>query len=201
VSKKRQKQGSIFIISGPSGSGKTTLAGHLLGDKTLRNKLSRSISLTTRPRRTGEQDRKDYFFISEARFKQEQKAKKILEWTKYLGYYYGTPRDFIEKQLNNSKSVVLCLDFKGAFKVKKLYPRNAVTIFVVPPSLDTLLHRITGRCNKIKEKEVRQRLALARQELLNAGKYDYCVANQDFNQASKQLKGIILKEIRRVNKG
>ena len=193
--KQSKKQGLIFIISGPSGSGKTTLAKNLLGNKTLKNKLVRSISFTTRPRRSGEQDKKDYFFINEKRFKQERKAKKILEWTKYLGYYYATPKEFMERQLNKAKNVILCLDVKGAFTIKRQYPRNAVTIFVVPPSLDTLVHRITARCHKTKEEEVRQRLTLAQQELSVCDRYDYCVVNKDLNQATKQLQGIILKEI------
>ena len=190
-----RQRGLIFIISGPSGSGKTTLVKKLLGNKTLKNKLAKSISFTTRPRRSGEQDKKDYFFISEKRFKQSQKAKKILEWTKYLGYYYATPKEFIEKQLQKVKHVILCLDLKGTFTIKRQYPKNTVTIFVMPPSLDTLLHRIATRCNKTKEEEVRQRLRLAQQELSACDRYDYCVVNKDLNQAIKELKGIILKEI------
>ena len=193
--KQVKKQGLIFIISGPSGSGKTTLAESLLGDAALKNKLVKSISLTTRPRRSGERDKEDYFFISDKRFKQELKTNKILEWTKYLGYYYATPRDFIEGQLYKARNIILCLDLKGAFTIKRRYPRNTVTIFVVPPSLDTLLHRITGRCNKTKKEEVRQRLELAREELSDAGRYDYCVVNKDLNQARKESQGIILKEI------
>ncbi|MDP3731477.1 MAG: guanylate kinase [Candidatus Omnitrophota bacterium] len=193
--KQSEKQGLIFIISGPSGSGKTTLAEKILGNKRLKNKLARSISFTTRPKRSGEQDKKDYFFISGKRFKREQKAKKILEWTKYLGYYYATPKDFIERQLHKAKHIILCLDLKGAFSVKRQYPGNTVTIFVIPPSLDTLLQRITSRCNKTKEGEVRQRLRLAQQELSACEKYDYCVVNKDLNQAIKELQGIILKEI------
>ncbi len=190
-----KKQGLIFIISGPSGSGKTTLVENLLGKKKLKGKLARSISFTTRPKRSGEKDKKDYFFISEKRFNQEQKANKILEWTKYLGYYYATPGDFIERQLNRARHAILCLDLKGAFVVKRQYPRNTVTIFVIPPSLDTLLHRITSRCNRTKEEEVRQRLALAQEELSAAARYDYCVVNKDLKQATKELAGIILKEI------
>ena len=192
--KQRKKQGLIFVISGPSGSGKTTLAENLLGNKTLKNKLVRSISFTTRPGRSGERDKKDYFFISEKRFRQEQKAQNLLEWTKYLGYYYATPKEFIERQLHKAKHVILCLDFKGAFTIKRQYPKNTVTIFVMPPSLDTLLHRIATRCNKTKEEEVRQRLRLAQEELSACDRYDYCVVNKDLEQATKQLKGIILKE-------
>ena len=191
----KSKKGLIFIVSGPSGSGKTTLLKNLLGNKALKNRLVRSISFTTRPRRSGEQDKRDYFFISEKRFKQEQKAQNLLEWTKYLGYCYATPKEFMERQLHKAKHVILCLDLKGAFTVKRQYPGNAVTIFVVPPSLDTLLYRITSRCNKTKEEEVRQRLTLAQQELTACDRYDYCVVNKDLNQAIKELKGIILKEI------
>ncbi len=193
--KQSKKQGLIFIISGPSGSGKTTLVKNLLGNKTLKNKLVRSISFATRPKRSGEEDKKDYFFISERRFKQEQKAQNLLEWTKYLGYYYATPKDFIERQLDKDKHVILCLDLKGALTIKQRYPKHTVTIFVMPPSLGALLHRITRRCNKTKDEEVRQRLTLAQQELSAADRYDYCVVNKDLDQATKQLKGIILKEI------
>lgn len=193
--KQSKKHGLIFVISGPSGSGKTTLVKNLLGNKTLKNQLARSVSFTSRPKRSGEQDKRDYFFISEKRFRQEQKAKKILEWTKYLGYYYATPKEFIERQLHKAKHVILCLDLKGAFTIKRQYPKNTVTIFVIPPSLDTLLHRITTRCNKTKEGEVRQRLTLAQQELSACDRYDYCVVNKYLSRAAKQLEGIILKEI------
>ena len=193
--KQSKKRGLIFIISGPSGSGKTTLVKNLLGNKTLMNRLARSISFTTRPKRSGEEDKKDYFFVSEEQFKQGQKAQNLLEWTKYLGYYYATPKEFMERQLNRAKHVILCLDLKGAFAVKRRYPENTVTIFVIPPSLDTLLHRITGRCNKTKKEEVRQRLTLAQEELSACDRYDYCVVNRDLNQTAKELKGIILKEI------
>lgn len=192
--KQNKKQGLIFVISGPSGSGKTTLAENLLEHKTLKNKLTRSISFTTRPGRSGEQDKKDYFFISEKRFRQEQKAHNLLEWTKYLGYYYATPKEFMERQLRKAKHVILCLDLKGAFSIKRRYPKNTVTIFVMPPSLDTLLQRIATRCHKTKEEEVRQRLRLAQEELSACERYDYCVVNKDLKQATKQLQGIILKE-------
>jgi guanylate kinase len=197
VRKQIKKRGLIFIVSGPSGSGKTTLVKKLLSTKDLEHKLARSISLTTRSKRSGEQDKKDYFFISEKQFRQELKAQNLLEWTSYLGYYYATPKDFIEEQLKVAKNIILCLDLKGALTLKRRYPRNIVTIFVMPPSLDTLLHRIAKRCNKTKDEEVKQRLKLAQQELQAAGRYDYCLVNKDLAQTTRQLKDIILKEIGR----
>jgi len=187
--------GIIFIICGPSGSGKTTLARNLLADKSLKGKLNRPISLTTRPKRSGEKDKKDYFFVSEERFNEQKKRKKILEWTKYLGYYYATPRDFIEGRLEKGKNIILCLDLKGASTIKRLYPKNTVIFFVMPPSIDALLHRITNRCNKTREKEIRQRLELARRELRVCRRYDYCIVNKDLEKATEKLRGIILKKI------
>ncbi len=194
MKKKNKAKGLIFVISGPSGSGKTTLAEKIVADKILKKKVSRSISLTTRTKRPGERDKKDYFFVSERRFREKLKAKKILEWTKYLGYYYATPKDFIDKHLAKGRHVVLCLDLKGASCVRRQYPGNSVTIFVVPPSLDSLLERITGRC-RTKAEEVRRRLELAKKELLAAGDYDYCIVNKDLRRAARQLRGIISKEI------
>lgn len=185
----------IFVISGPSGSGKTTLLEALLRDKELKNSLVKSISYTTRPERSGEQDLRDYFFITEQQFKKKLKGKKILEWTRYLGYYYATPRDFVEGQLKKGKHVILCLDLKGALKIKRLYPENTVTVFVVPPSIKALKRRITIRCNKTKKEEIGRRLELAKQELLNSRNYDYCVVNKSLKKATADLRKIIVKQI------
>ncbi|MDD5431617.1 MAG: guanylate kinase [Candidatus Omnitrophica bacterium] len=193
------RRGKIFVISGPSGSGKTTLAAGLFKDKFLRRKIIRSISYTTRPKRTQEKHSRHYFFISEPDFKLKLKAKKILEWTKYLGYYYATPKEFIEKKLKESKGIVLCLDLKGALKIKKLYPKEAVTIFIVPPSVGILKKRIAGRCSKTSAKEIRGRLMLARKEMACKHKYGYRVVNNDLTKALDELKGIIHKEISNNN--
>jgi len=192
--KQNKIQGSVIIISGPSGSGKTTLLKRLLEDRQLKKRLVRSISLTTRPKRSGEREKRDYFFITREKFKQGLKAKKILEWTRYLGYYYATPRDFVEKQLKKGKHVILCLDLKGAFEVKRFFHKAAVLIFVLPPSLETLRERIGGRCSSTKEKEIRERLRLAKAELLASRRYDYRLVNKNLQQAVKELRRIILQE-------
>jgi guanylate kinase len=189
-----RKKGLIFVISGPSGSGKTTLAQKLTRSKTLKNRLIKSISFTTRPKRQGEADKRDYFFISDKEFREKRKAKKILEWTKYLDYYYATPKEFVDRQLDKGKHILLCLDFKGALEVKRLYPQNTITIFVTPPSLVALQDRIRKRCRQTKKEEIKQRLKLARQELAVAKRYNYCVVNRDLQQAVKELQGIILQE-------
>lgn len=192
-------KGLIFVISGPSGSGKTTLLKNLLKDRQLKKKLTKSVSFTTRPKRSGEREKRDYFFITEPQFKQELKAKKILEWTRYLGYYYATPRDFVEKQLKKDKHIILCLDLKGASRVKRLYPGNTVLIFIIPPSLGTLRERIGRRCNKTKKEEIRKRLKLAKAELRACRRYDYCLVNKNLQQAVKELGGLMLTEIENYN--
>lgn len=187
-------KGLIFVISGPSGSGKTTLLKELLKDKQLKKRVTKSVSFTTRAKRSGEKDKKDYFFISRARFKEELKAKKILEWTRYLGYYYATPKDSVERQLKKGRHVILCLDLKGAFKIKRLYPKNTVLIFIIPPSLETLRKRIAARCNKTKKEEIKERLKLARLELLASCRYDCCLVNKNLQQAARELRQVILRE-------
>ncbi|OGX17514.1 MAG: guanylate kinase [Omnitrophica WOR_2 bacterium RBG_13_44_8b] len=185
----------IFVISGPSGSGKTSLRDKLLEDQDLKSQLVKSISLTTRAMRPGENNKKDYFFVTEAEFKRKLKAEKILEWTKYLGYYYATPKDSLDKQLRRGAHIVLCLDLKGALRVKRLYHKHAATIFILPPSLKALRDRIQGRCPKTEKTEIDKRIKLARKELQACGDYDYCIENINMQQAVKELKQIVLQEI------
>ncbi len=191
----RKRMGTIFVVSGPSGSGKTTLAQAVLAGKKFSGKLKKSVSFATRPARRGEKDQRDYFFISKKEFLQGLKDQKILEWTKYLGYYYGTARDFIEAQLKKSRSLVLCLDLKGAVRIKELYPKNAVTIFIMPPSLEELARRIENRHRETSKEEITKRLRLAKREMSSAKEFDFCVVNNNLVQAVKALKGIIAKKI------
>lgn len=186
----------MYVLSGPSGSGKTTLAQKLLEDRTIRKGFVKSVSLTTRGRRTGERNGRDYFFVTEEDFLRKRAAKKILEWTKYLGYYYATSREFIDACLGGGRHVLLCLDHRGARKIKRMYAGRAVTVFVAPPSLGVLRERITARCSKTTPEEVAKRLAAAEEEMKSAGWYDYRVLNDLLPVAVKQLKEIILTALR-----
>jgi guanylate kinase len=185
-------RGLIFVISGPSGSGKTTLARLLAKSGSLKGKLRKSVSLTTRPKRSGEVSGRDYRFVSEKIFLQQLRRKKILEWTRFLGYYYGTPKEFVDGELAKGMSLALCLDMKGARAIKRMYPQEAVTVFVLPPSLGELAVRIKGRCSRTHEREIRRRLTRARQELKQAGAYDHRVINRDLGRASRNLERIVL---------
>ena len=194
AAKRQNKLGKIFVISGPSGSGKTTLLTSLIQDKKIGKLLVKSCSVTTRPKRSQEREAKEYFFVTLLEFRRLLKAKKILEWTRYLGYYYGTLKEPLEKQLKGSKNVGLCLDLKGVRILKKIYPKNTVTIFVLPPSLSVLKERIQNRCRYTNQLEVARRMLLARRELQAAGKFDYCILNQNLPAALKELKNIFLRE-------
>jgi len=189
-----QKEGKILVISGPSGSGKTTLRDCLLKDKKVKSLFAKSVSFTTRRKRTGEINGRDYFFISDNEFNKKLRANKILEWTRYLGYYYATSRDFVSARLKKGENIILCLDLKGALKVKKLFPKNSVTIFIKPPSIKELKRRIEQRCTKTDKKEILKRLKLAKTEILSAPRYDYMVVNKNLKQACNKLQGIVLKE-------
>jgi len=193
-------RGIVFVISGPSGSGKTTLRDRLLKEKKIKELFAKSVSFTTRKMRTQEEEGRDYFYISEKGFKQKLRNRKILEWTRYLGYYYATSRDFVSGQLKQGKNILLCLDLKGALKVKELFPENSVTVFIKPPSIKELKRRIEQRCHKTGKDEIGRRLKLAEAEIWAASKYDHIMVNRNLEEATKRLRGIILREIA-INKG
>jgi guanylate kinase len=191
--RERERGGTLFVITGPSGSGKTTLARALLKDKALARTVKRSISFTTRPKRPNEKQARDYFFLSGKEFERERAAKKVLEWTRYLGYYYGTKKEFVDEQLQASRSLLLCIDTKGARRIRSLYPHNSVLIFVLPPSIKELERRIVSRCPGTCSEEVRRRVGRAEKEIAEADRFDYRIVNRDFSRALMQLKKIILK--------
>ncbi|MFC1804357.1 guanylate kinase [Candidatus Omnitrophota bacterium] len=191
----KRRSGLIFVISGPSGSGKTTLAKQLLRSRAIKGRLSGSVSFTTRPKRSKEREGRDYFFISRQQFLKLREKQKILEWTNFLGYYYGTPRERIDRQLKSGRSIVLCLDLKGARVIKRLYPEDAVTIFILPPSLAALRARVKRRCPKTDGKEVARRIRRAHSELSASRRYDYRLVNRVLKRAVKQLQEIVSCEI------
>jgi guanylate kinase len=190
-----KKRGFILVVSGPSGSGKTTLVKELLKDRLLKSRIIKSVSLTTRQPRSAEKEGRDYFFVARKDFLRLRREKKILEWTKYLGYYYGTPREYVRECLNEGKLLVMCLDYKGAQRIKRAYPFNSVSVFVKPPSLEVLRGRIRGRCLRTSEEEIHLRLIKAGKEMRMCDKHDYCVVNSDLKHAAGRLKQIIKEKL------
>ena len=135
-------RGKLFVISAPSGCGKTTLVRRLIDDKP---DLVRSVSVTTRLPRPGEKDGVDYHFTSKKKFLALAKKGAFLESEENFGHLYGTPRRFIEANLENGSNVVLNIDVKGAIKVRRAYPGDSVLIFVLPPSMAALKRRLKSR--------------------------------------------------------
>ena len=187
------RRGKIIIISGPSGSGKTTLHKELLAGKRFKGKLVKSISATTRPRRSNEKNGRDYLFLTQKQFLDKIQQGYFLEWQKVFDHYYGTPRDYVEQLLKKGKNVLLCIDVKGAVVVRRACP-EAVTIFIKAPSLAILKKRLMARGSERKE-ELRLRIKTARQELLEAKKYKRVIVNDDLKRSLKELETVVRAEI------
>lgn len=185
--------GRIVILSGPSGSGKTTLHEKLLASRRFRHILVRSISATTRPRRTGERAGRDYLFLTEKMFRYKARAGHFLEWMKVFGNYYGTPHKAVRELLSQGKHVLLCIDVKGAAVVRRKYPR-AVSIFIQPPNVAALKERLRGRQTE-RGADLKVRLATAREEMREAKLYDHVIINDDLGRAYARLEDILTREL------
>ena len=174
----------LIVISGPSGVGKGTIVNELLkkGDYAL------SVSCTTRGPRVGEREGVSYFFISKQKFLSMIEDGGFLEYDNHFENYYGTPKDFVEKQLQ-SKNVILESEVNGAFKVKKSYP-EAILIMIAPPGMEELKSRLVGRGTESAE-DIEERLARLDYELAQSDKYDYTVVNDDLERAIGEIEKII----------
>jgi guanylate kinase len=184
-----KRHGLLIVLSAPSGGGKTTICEALLRR---RHDLVRSVSATTRPPRRGEREGRDYFFLSEASFARQVRARAFLEWARVHGHRYGTPKRAVERQRRQGKDVVTVIDVQGGLTVKRR-ERQAVLIFVWPPSLPTLEKRLRGRGTDAPA-TIRTRLQNARWEMSLARYYDYAVINQRLPEAVRQVEAIITAE-------
>ena len=195
----RRKHGLLVVISGPSGVGKSTVVRRLLR---IHPELKMSISSTTRPPRPGEVHGQHYFFITQEEFDLRVKQSKFLEWAKVHGCYYGTPRQYIEHELDKGEVVVLEVDVQGAASIKRIVQEGslkaaAVFIFLIPPSVDILAFRLKKR--KTEDEElVNYRLRAAIAELQVMEKYDYIVVNDKVESAADKIKAIINVEKERT---
>ena len=181
--------GKIIIFAAPSGSGKSSIIKELMKKNNLN--LSFSVSATSRKIRTGEQEGKDYFFISEDEFKNKIENDEFIEWEQvYAGTYYGTLKSDVNSKLENQKNVVFDIDVIGALNIKKIFDQKAISIFIQPPSIEILEQRLRNR-NTENEQEIKKRISKAEFELSFAEKFDKIIINDKLENAINETEKLI----------
>ena len=186
----------LIVISGPSGSGKGTIIKEVM--KKIPD-LIYSVSYTTRPKREGEIEGKDYFFISKDEFEKLINEDFFIEWAKVYDYYYGTGKEFVLNNLNDNKDVILEIEIQGAKKIREIYDKkNVIFIFIAPPDFKELEKRIMNRKRGETEEEIKKRMNFAKKEIEESKNYDYIIINDNINKAVKKIINIINKERRKI---
>ena len=179
------KRGILAIISGFSGAGKGTVVNKLLE----KDNYAVSISATTREPRQGEVDGKNYFFKSRDEFENMIENNQLIEYSEYVGNYYGTPRNYVFKKLEEGYDVILEIEMQGALKVKEKFPETAL-IFITPPSADELKKRLVGRGTETIE-QIDKRMSRAVDECDYMNKYDYIVVNDDLDECVDEIHRLL----------
>ena len=190
-----KRRGIIFIISAPSGAGKTTLITRL---RSIYSELKLSVSCTTRARRNGEVNGRDYYFITPEEFAGMRARGEFAEWAQVHDFLYATPRKPLDQCISGGGDILLDIDVQGARKVKRAYP-EAVSIFLLPPSFHELERRLASRGTEARE-TMRRRLSNARDEIPAILKYDYYVVNRDVREAIGVLESIVEAERARTSR-
>jgi guanylate kinase len=186
-----QRHGRLLVVSGPSGVGKGTVISGLLARQP---EVRVSISCTTREPRPGEQDGREYYFVSDAEFDRRRDAGELLEWAEvYPGVYYGTPLGLVVESLAAGVDLILEIDDQGAQSVRRQLGEQAVLVFVAPPSFAALHDRLAGRQTETPE-GLRERLDTAREEIGNLGLYAYLIVNDQVEPAVNALEAVLLAE-------
>ena len=179
-------KGNLIILSGPSGSGKSTVVFRAIEE---RSDICFSTSVTTRSPRAGEVHGREYFFIDQKRFDEMVANDELLEHATYVNHSYGTPRNYVEEQLENGMNVILDIEIQGARQVHEKMP-EAITIFIMPPSMEELRRRLESRGTDTQE-TIEARIARARHEIQEADFYDYLIVNDNLDLAAKKFSAIL----------
>ncbi len=182
----KKGQGSLVVVSGFSGTGKGTVMKRLLEEK---EDYALSVSVTTRPPREGEENGREYFFITEEQFREMIRSDELLEYATYVSHSYGTPAAYVFEKMEQGQNVLLEIDIQGALKVKAKYP-EALLVFLIPPSAEELRRRLVSRGTEDWETIVR-RLARAAEEADVVSAYDYVLVNDDLDQCVDALDRIV----------
>ena len=190
------EKGVLVVVSGLSGAGKGTICKRLLEkypDYVL------SVSATSRKPRKGEENGREYFFITKDEFEDMIRDGKLLEYARYVENYYGTPKEWVEQQLESGKNIILEIELQGAFQIRDKIP-EAVLVFILPPDMEELKRRLIGRGTESME-EIEKRLERAAEEMAFVPEYDYVIVNDEVEKSVDMLHNIVRSEKERVQEG
>lgn len=177
---------SLIVISSPSGGGKSTIAKHLMS---LYPRLDFSVSATTRKKREGEIDNKDYFFLSKEEFLEKIEKNDLVEYEEIFGNLYGTLKSEVSKSIDNNKTILFDVDVKGALSLRKNFPNQTLLIFIAPPNFEILEERLRKRRTETEE-EITRRLARAEEEDKYRDIFDYLIINDDLSESFRRIEEI-----------
>ena len=188
-------RGILIIVSGFSGAGKGTVMKKLMSEY---DNYALSISATTRSPRPGEQDGREYFFKTVEEFETMIENNQLIEYAKYVGNYYGSPKEYVEKMLDEGKDVILEIEMQGTMKVKEMMPET-VLVFITPPTAEELKKRLEGRGTEDSE-TIKARLKRASEEVVYMDKYDYLLINDKLDECVENLHKIVQMEQSKVSR-
>ena len=186
----------MLVLSSPSGAGKTSICKKVIS---LDKKISLSVSYTTRPKRKSEKDGKDYFFVSKEKFEDLKKKNFFIEFANVFDHWYGTPKNFIENNLNNGEDVIFDIDWQGAQKLSDFSKNDVVSVFILPPSNKELHERLKKRAEDSAE-TVSKRMSKARSEISHWIEYDYVLINHNLKNCSLEVLNILNAERKKRNR-
>ena len=190
------RKGLMLVLSSPSGAGKTSICKKVIS---LDKKISLSVSYTTRPKRKSEKDGKDYFFVSKEKFEDLKKKNFFIEFANVFDHWYGTPKNFIENNLNNGEDVIFDIDWQGAQKLSDFSKNDVVSVFILPPSNKELHERLKKRAEDSVE-IVSKRMSKARSEISHWIEYDYVLINHNLMDCSVEVLNILNEKKKKRNR-
>jgi guanylate kinase len=186
----RQRRGLLIVLSSPSGAGKSTISRMLLAADT---EVTMSVSATTRPRRPGETEGADYHFVTDAEFDRMIEAGEFVEWAHVFGFRYGTPKAPVKQALRNGRDILFDIDWQGARQLEPDFGEHLVTIFLLPPSMGELEHRLHTR-GQDSDEVISDRMRRAADEIDHWAEYEYVLVNRDMDVCVAQVRAIVSAE-------